>query len=255
MSCIDKQNILKHASSDEERLVLAKAYDAFFISEKTGRPRFSGFLSPADRDLVCRAFSKSQAVSFFGGYDEAERQIVGFSAEEESDFPILVICCTGDFSALTHRDFLGSLMGLGITRENVGDIVLEKDSAYIFVTDTLSEYIKDNLTQVGRIKVSCTLSDLSDVSVKREYDEMRKSVASLRSDAVIGAIFGLSRSDASEVISRGLTSVNYKIIQDTDKKINDGDIISVKGRGKSKIFVSGDTSKKGRYFIDIKKYK
>ena len=255
MSCIDKQNILRHASSDEERLVLAKAFAAFTLSEKIGQPRFSGFLSPKDRDLINIAFSKSGALSFFGGYEDAERQIAGFFSETPSDFPISVILCAGCFSGLTHRDFLGSLMGLGITRENVGDIVIVKDSAYIFVLSALCEYIKDNLVKVGKVKVSCTLSDVFGISVKREFYELKRSVASLRADAVIGAVFGLSRSDAAATVSSGFASINYKIIEDPDKKINDGDIISVKGRGKAKICLSGGTSKKGRLIIDIKKYK
>lgn len=253
MPRIDKQNFLAHARSDEERLMLSRLLDCMRISEKTGRAGFSGFLSPADLELAGRVFPAEAALTLFGGYADAERCVVGFNAEE-GEFPIAVIVCEGQFDGLTHRDFLGSLMSLGITREIVGDICIDGDKAYIFHLASMSDYITDNLTEVKRTRVKNTVCGIFDVTVNRKYEDFRKSIASSRVDAVIGAAFNMSRTDAAGVIARDLVSVNYRAVDSKDKKICSGDVISLRGKGKVKVLLSGDVSKKGRLFIDIKKY-
>lgn len=253
MPRIDKQNFLAHARSEEERLMLSKLLDGMRISEKTGRAGFSGFLSPADLELAGRVFSDDAELTLFGGYADAERCVVGFNAEEW-EFPIAVLLCEGKFEGLTHRDFLGSLMSLGITREIVGDICIDGDRAYIFHLASMSDYIAESLTEVKRTRVKNTVCDVCDVNVERKYEDYRKSIASSRVDAVIGAAFNMSRTDAAETVERDLVSVNYRAVASKDKKICSGDVISVRGKGKVKVILSGDVSKKGRLFIDIKKY-
>ncbi len=253
MPRIDKQNFLAHARSEEERLMLAKLLDCMRISEKTGRAGFSGFLSPADLELAGRVFPAEAELTLFGGYADAERCVAGFKAVE-GEFPIAVIMSEGKLDGLTHRDFLGSLMSLGITRDIVGDICIDGDKAYIFHLASMSDYIADNLAEVKRTRVKNTVCGIFDVNVERKYEDYRKSIASSRVDAVIGAAFNMSRTDAADVIARDLVSVNYRAVDSKDKKICSGDVISVRGKGKVKVLLSGDVSKKGRLFIDIKKY-
>lgn len=253
MSGIDKQDILKHGTNDEERLFLAKAFDAWSFYEKSGITRYTGFLSPLERSLAERAFN-SEPVSFYGGYADAERTVMGFGAEDFSRV-ISLIECKGDFTGLSHRDFLGSLMGLGITRENIGDIIKKDEVSYIYALSKMADYIAENLISVGRVYVKNIVLSLDEVFIEREFEEIKKSVASPRADAIVAMVFNLSRADAQEAIKRGLVTLNYRILESFDKKISEGDVLSCRGKGKAEITAFGDLSKKGRQFILIKKYK
>lgn len=254
MGLLNKQNVLAHGATEEERLVLAKAYDAYVKSEKSGTPCFTHFLAPNACAAVKRAFSSCGALSLFGGYSDSERVMAGFNAEE-ADFPIVAVHLSGDFSHLSHRDVLGSMMSLGIDRAVTGDILVCEGEAFIFSEERMAPYIAENLTSVAREKVKAKLSDVSSVLVSRQFDEVKKSVASERADAVVGAVFSLSRADAAEAIARREVMLNYVALQSKDKRISSGDVISAKGRGKALVTFSGDMSKKGRLFVLIKKYK
>ncbi|MBQ2941064.1 MAG: RNA-binding protein [Clostridia bacterium] len=254
MSGIFKQDVIIHGRTEEDKLMLAKAYDAYTFSEKRNMPYFTAFLSPADRALSSVAFKETEA-EFYGGFPDAERCVLGFKAEAKEDFPICIIKSEGDFSDVSHRDFLGSLMGLGITRENLGDIVKKDDCCYIFVLRKMADYIKENFIQVKKSTVKNEIMECGEVTVVREFETVKKSVASLRADAVIAAAFNLSRSDATEAIRRGMVTVNYRILESTDKRLSEGDTLSLRGKGKTVLEKLGDLSKKGRLFIEIKKYK
>ncbi|MDO5479338.1 MAG: YlmH/Sll1252 family protein, partial [Clostridia bacterium] len=249
-----KQDVIAHGRTEEEKLMLAKAFDAYTFSGKRNMPYFTGFLSPADRALAEIAF-KTADMSFYGGFPEAERSVLGFAAEGEDGFPVCIIKSEGDFSSLSHRDFLGSLMALGITRDNIGDIVKKDECCYIFVLRKMADYIKENFIQVKRSNVKNEILECGAVTVEKEFEVIKKSVASLRADAVIAASFNLSRSDAAEAVKRGLVTVNYRIMESTDKKLSEGDTLSLRGKGKAVLKRLGDFSKKGRLFIEIKKYK
>ncbi len=254
MPGIDKQTVLRFAEDDEERLVLAKTYDALICFEKTGCEKHTPFLSPLCKSKVEKAFSKEESLSFYGGYDEAERVVACFSENGEKP-KVKAIKAEGNFEKLSHRDFLGSILSLGITRDNIGDICILGNECIIFALEKMADYIVLNLKEVKKEKVRLSLYDTDDISVKREYEEIKKSVASLRADAVVGAIFNLSRASATDEIRRGMVSLNYKILSDPSKKIKKDDVFSLKGKGKAKISEDGETSKKGRVFITIKKYK
>lgn len=211
-----------------------------------------GFLSPAEATLIKKVFG--DAVTLFGGYEDAERCVPGFFADE-AEFPVCVLHLTGDFSEVTHRDVLGALMSLGITRDNLGDISLTETDGNVFVLDTLADYLKDNLTSVRNVSVKGELTDWRTVSIVREFDEASLSVASLRLDAVVGAVFHLSRTDACDAIRRGLVFYDYRPAEECDKKVAVPSVISLRGHGKAEISSLGNLSKKGRQFLNVKKYK
>ncbi len=253
MSFISREAVLKNGATEEEKLFLAKAYDNYCFYKKSGFSKCSSFLSPLEKSLAERAF-KGENVYFYGGYHEAERTIMGFSEDNFSD-AVSLIESRGDFSNLTHRDFLGSLMGLGITRENIGDIIKKEEVSYIYVLSKMADYISENLTSVGRIFVANKILTPDEILIEREFEEIKKSVASPRADAVVATVFNISRSDSQEAIKRGLVTLNYRILDSQDKKIIEGDVLSLRGKGKAEISSFGDLSKKGRQFILIKKYK
>ena len=119
----------------------------------------------------------------------------------------------------------------------------------------MASYIAENLTSVSREAVKAEVVSVGEISAARQFDEIKKSVASERADAVVGALFSLSRADAAGAIARQEVMLNYSVLSSKDKRISSGDVISAKGRGKAIVTFSGDLSKKGRLFILIKKYK
>ncbi len=235
-------------------MLLARAYDAQRFYEQTGKPRFLGFVSPKASNIIRQAFRWGHTPNFFGGYDEAERMVVGFCDGDEA-FPISLLKIEGAFDGLTHRDFLGSLMGLGVSRDVVGDILLIDGRCYAFVLSSMAEYLTKELDKVGKSRVHCDVLSQHAVTLHRAFDAVKESVASLRGDAVVGAVFHLSRGDAADYIRRGHVTVNYEAFVNPDKRLKAGDVFSLRGFGKAQIESVGLPNKKNRIMIHIKRYK
>ncbi len=207
---------------------------------------------------------------YYGGYDEAQRQIVvfvpkfyavndiyTFFVENEEDNPVCLLKLQKDrFSALSHRDYLGAVMGLGVTREMIGDIVAFDDGAYIFCVKKIAKYLCENLSKVGKGTVECVKCDFSEFSLHQEnLEDVFSSVASLRLDNIISAAFNLSRCSASQVIKQGSVFVNNAQCLKSDFNVKQGDKLVLRGKGKTVLKEIKGETKKGRIHIIIKKYK
>lgn len=243
-----------------------KALDSFMI---TSAP----FLSVDERSLIgCieREYNADIRTFYFGGFSEAERTVAIFVpvvfgienieeyfAENEDDCPFCLLKVSKDrFSSLTHRDYLGSLMGLGIKRETVGDIIIGEDCTFIFALKSISRYICENLTKVGRGTVNCEVCSLSDfVYDEGDTETVFCSVASLRLDSVVSSAFNLSRTNSSLAVKSGLVYVNSQQILKNDYTLNEKDKIVLRGKGKVVLEEIIGESKKGRIHINIKKFK
>ena len=154
---------------------------------------------------------------------------------------------------MNHRSILGSLMGLGIKRECIGDIVIEdnKDS-YFAVTEEISPFIKNELRQIGKCQIDLMKYD-KPINNIIKYETKTTFVSSLRLDSVVSLAIGKSRGDAQDLIYQGLVTLNYKICQNNSEVIREGDSISVRHHGKYLISHVGGKSKSGRTIIDISK--
>ncbi len=236
-----------------------RARDAVLIAEKTCAPHFIGFLTAEERALLLKE-AGGENISFFGGYEDAER--VFFAAlpdwcqkDNNEIFPIvpLTLSFKEDY-ALAHRDFLGTLMSLGIKRECVGDILIEKGRAVVFLSRDIAEFVMLNLTKVGGVGIVAkkgfevplpglgTLCDFSD------------TVASLRLDCVVSALAKVSRGEACRMIETGLITVNSLPQEKITKTVSKNDKITLRGRGKFIIDDVSGVSKKGRVILKYKKY-
>ena len=196
------------------------------------------------------------AYLFSGGYEDAERQmlfILPDYIEKEYFTPdeyITAIRVSHTFGELTHRDYLGSLMGLGIKRETLGDILVLEGRAYIICTAQISGYIMSNLEKIGRIGVKCEICPLSALEIPEPvFDEVTGTVASLRADALTSLAFGISRTVAADMIRDGKLSLNHIELLNPAEDISDGDLLSLRGFGRAKLADIGGTSKKGRQFV------
>ena len=195
--------------------------------------------------------------TLFGGYEDAERKIACFGSENELGYPpsppITIICIeplSQKFSDdLTHRDFLGSLIGLGIKRETLGDIIIKDNKGYLFCLDNISKFIIDNLTKVKHTSVSCSFCDELPENALPQPVEKTVIVASLRLDGIISAVYNISRSKSAALIDGEKVFINGKLTKSNSIPLKEDDTISVRGKGRFKfIEISGDT-RKGRIRI------
>ena len=152
---------------------------------------------------------------------------------------------------LTHRDYLGSLMGLQIDRSVVGDILVHEEGADIIVLEDMAEFILMHFAKAGRKQLSLTREDLSDLK-HAAVEEKRGtgSVASPRLDSVVALIFGLPRKDAQARIEKGLVFVNNTPCMKPEHQITEGDRLTVRGVGRARVEAFGGTSRKGRIFLE-----
>lgn len=232
------------------------------------------FLDVRQQSLVLSKIKISDDVRalFFGGSDTAERNALVFVPYylEISDFeslksylidnsdenPFTVLRLKKDsFSTVSHRDYLGALMGLGIKREMTGDIIVTKDGADIIVMKSVAGYIKTELKSVGRATVSVSEVGFNEIDdMIANVREETINVSSMRIDNIISACFKLSRSESADAVLSGNIYVNSLQILKCDKKISVGDKIVYRTKGKVVLKEISGVSKKGRNFIKIDVY-
>ena len=208
----------------------------------------------------------------WGGHSEAERVMAFFLPsyltpetfmEQENEAPSVLTCMKAEplmrkFSDdLTHRDFLGALMNLGIERETIGDILIDREdaSAYIFVTADLAPIIKEELVRVKHTSVACREIALSECTARPEFEVREGSVASERLDAVLAFVFRLARGKAQELITREAVFVDGRTAVSAGADLAPGSRVSVRGFGKFIYDGTSAATKKGRNFIKVRIFK
>lgn len=238
--------------SHEEKLAIARFSDLEAMCEKKKSPQFSLFLHPKEIMLFKNAYRPSHNVNtmLFGGYDEAERCMLGFFPlfwePDKSDFPLSSIKITGAEDK-THRDFLGSVLALGIKREVIGDITIGDEAGYIFVADSICDYICLNLKKIGRQNIVAQEILPTEAKIAgREFDENVAVISSLRLDAIVSQYTKLSRKNVVEAIEKEKVTINWQTAYDPDKKVKEGDVISVRGYGRVRLGEILGETKKGR---------
>lgn len=253
------------ANGDEEtRLLLARALDKLELAERRGIPANTAFLSPAQRAAVeslIHACGHPRHL-FAGGYADAERTICVFLPDwmEEEDWPAAEHLAALQFTAsagakLTHRDWLGSIMGLGLTREKIGDLLVEENRCQIIVLTETMTIVRSQLEKVGRYPVKGIDIPLEDLTPPaKTVKTIRNTFATLRLDAVTASAFSLPRSKASALISSGRVSLNHVECTKPDRQVGEGDIITCRGSGKCVVKQISGQSKKGRIMAELERY-
>lgn len=231
------------------------------MAEKRFYVKTLGFLNPHQRILI-QKYVKAPAgmeLVFDGGFPEAERtQMVcypAFCLPEPREYLVLLECTGRELAELTHRDYLGSLMGLGIVRENIGDILVGEEKAFLFLKPEIADYVMQNLTKIGRRGIRLREVPVSAAELpERPVKEVTGTVAALRLDAVLAAGTGLARGKAAELIQSGQVAVNWEAVQEVSATVKEEDVISVRGFGRMKLKHIGGTTRKGRIGITIIRY-
>ncbi len=242
----------------DEKLLLARLADLERMAEHGKGPCFSRFLDPKELAVFKRQMRPSCQYMLWGGYQDAERQVLGFFPDymepDEKHFPLTALRLLSR-EELGHRAVLGSVMALGIERNLIGDIAMEEQGAVLFACDPICDYLLMNLTRIGRAGVKVQPVAPFDLSLlPKAWETVSGTVASLRLDCVLGLLTGMSRGKAEEMLQKELVMVNYSVCSKGSFLLSEGDVLSVRGFGRAELLeISGET-RKGRTWITLKKY-
>lgn len=219
----------------------------------------TNFLTPMELSVCLEDLKFETNYIVTGGVDDAERQMIVFypdyiSNESDVELPIKALRVKHK-NTFSHRDVLGSLMGLGIKREQIGDIQIFDKQSIILATENIFDFILKNLLKIGKECVTIDIIQLQSVTrADGNFDLIKDTVKSLRLDSVVASGYKTSRAKALEAISSQKVFINNLVCTKPDKKVNENDKISIKGKGKIILKSISGMSKKERIFIEIEKY-
>lgn len=231
---------------------------------------YSDFLNLNEQNIL-HSIPKDRlytGVIVFGGYDFAERQMAAFIPDAlslrdikdldifRSEISLLHISPLNKkySEALSHRDYLGAILNLGIERGMIGDILITDSEAIVFVKMQMQEFLTENITRIRHTSVLVTIDELTDFHYSPRYEEIKGTVASVRLDSLLSVAFSSSRSKLSGLIEGGKVFVNGRLITSNAYQVKEHDIISVRGMGKFEFIETLAFTKKKRIYVLIHKY-
>lgn len=238
-------------SNVEEKICLAYKANMVIYSNE--------FYTPDECNEI-KIISNKKAINFYsyGVFNEAERKMLAFAPEEEELFyplQLIKIKANTKFINLEHRDFLGSIMALGIKREKLGDLILKDDCCYLPVALDLVDFIMYNLKHIGKSPCKISLLDVTDDEIPQySFEEKLIITSSLRLDAIVCGLCNMSRGKSIQYIEMGNILVDYAVVDKKDYRVKTDSIITVRGYGKYKIGNIIGYTQKDRIKIQIKKF-
>lgn len=252
-----KNTIIKHFN-DEDRNEVINIYEKYILAKEKDIPLFCKSFYPPN---IWRYFQENFATKDFkvevnGIFQEAERRMISFNNIYENPFPIAILKIENKskFTKLTHRDFLGALMSLGIERNKMGDLLVHENVCYIPVHDEIKDFILYNIDKIGR--ASCKVEEVENIALlpSINFKEDVVLISSLRLDNIVCKLANTARGKAQDLIEQGMVQVDYVKIKEKSYEIKKDDRVTIRGIGK---FIIGDiigNSKSGKIKISVKKY-
>ena len=241
----------------DSKLLVARIDDLKQISSRTNTPKYIGFLTPQELSVAVGQFDYDKQYYIYGGYEDAERVMLGVLPDwcDEPAFPIKAITFKyRECDSLSHRDFLGALMALGITRESIGDILVEKGRAVVFVADDILKFVLTQLSKIGNVGVEISEGFFEPLPQRGQKQSFSTTVASTRIDAVVASLCNMSRSAATQKIQDGYVCVNSICVGKVTANIKSGDKIAIRQKGRFEITSCDGHSKSGRIILKYDKY-
>lgn len=225
------------------------------------RIEFTDFLNLSEIDTAKTVLQGSNFM-FYGGLPDTERQMLCIAPDEIEITPELFpIRCVQvqpknvKFAeAISHRDILGSVLGLGLDRDVIGDIFVKDKEAYVLCAERIAEFLTEQLTQVRHTNVHCSLAERDAYAFEKEFRLVTRTVSAVRIDSVAAAAFGVSRSTAATAISGGKVFINGREITSPSASVKEQDVISYRGEGKARLKEIGGLTKKGRISVTLERY-
>ena len=241
----------------EDQLLTDRLLDLAAQSERYGMCTFSDFMNLNEQTVFYehRDLFGGYLYRLYGGYKDAERQMLQFYQPYCSDEPYPIVCVriapvAEKFSEhLTHRDFLGAVLNLGIERSKTGDILIKEHTAYMFCKEAIAAFICEHLITVKHTKIRAEIVEVPEIALKPELKTKQGTVTSVRIDSVVALAFNLSRSQASKYISQKLVFINGRQAESNSRVPKDGDLISVRGIGRFRLELTELKSKKDKYVV------
>lgn len=219
------------------------------------------FLNPREQRVAQMLTNRFPDLSLTadGGYEGAERRRLRINPPyvEEVDHGLVILALepAERHRDLHHRDVLGSLLGLGLKRDKLGDILPLPGGCQVIAAAELEDFIRSQLQRVGRHPVTVALIDRRKLIIPHIPTQTSSvSVASKRLDAVLAEGFRLSRSRASALIKSGQVHMNWKITENPAEVVAEGDMLSLRGFGRIQVGEKLGVSKKGRYLLNLIRY-
>lgn len=247
--------------TDEDKILLNQIADWTVAAENRYLRKFSFFLDER-QSAFCEQLLKVVKFNnykFYGGYEEAVRKVLcvysEYSVIENEDFPInCLLLKYNDNYILSHRDILGSLMSLNIARNTVGDIVIGKGCAQVYLYSTVSELVIRNISKIGRVGVTIQQNNINPIQAELKFEEITGTVSSLRLDCILSLGLHISREKSKSIIMSKGVMLNHAVTYSVDMVLNADDVFSVKGFGKYIFKSVNGVSKKNRFHITLNKY-
>lgn len=247
----------------EELMLQKRLIELSRISYQRGIVTYSDFLNLNELNILHTIPKQELYGSYrlFGGYDFSERQMAAFLPDAlcyEYFYPISVLKIRPlqkKFSeTLSHRDYLGAILNLGIERNKLGDILVQNEYAILFIHQSLEQFIIDELRRIRHTSVIAEPQSFEQFSYTPKIEEKKGTVSSLRLDSLLALAFSSSRSKLVTYIENGRVFVNGKLVTSNGYQIKENDIISVRGLGRFQYKELSAQTKKGRYFVTIHLY-
>ncbi len=234
---------------------------AKFVAQK-GIRRFTKFIDPAQLVLAQRLAREADiALSWWGGYEQAERVIACFhphgDAPEHSEFPLVCLhsALSSKFCTVSHRDLLGAFMSLGLTRAVVGDMMIDDKELFLFVTTQTADFVSHNLVSAGKTALHLTVLMEIPPMPEPQGTTFKAVVSSLRLDAVTAAAYHLSRGEAADAIRAGLVKLDHIPCEHVDAAVSEGSMLSLRGKGRVRLTQVAGMTKKQRIALSFFRYK
>ncbi len=254
-----REKVTAFGRSDEERTLLRRMCDLAERADRSGVFAASRFLTPAEQAAAASAGPHFPALlTFDGGFDGAERAVAVFTpygaeppARDDPRHPLAALRLTHS-QPLGHRDLLGAVMSLGLERPQIGDILPAREekgpceSALVCLRPNL-DFLLASLSRAGRLPVEAHELPLTELRPPERRTERRTvTVASPRLDAVLAAVWHLSREEAQSAVRRGLVSLNHRPEEKPDRELHEGDLLSLRGGGRAAVAEFAGESRRGR---------
>ncbi len=244
---------------EQDDIFVARFEDSISECYLSDTVLYTDFLSEREISIAHSLLEHSGLIyELNGGHEQYRRGMIAISAQphalREAVFPFTVLKATFAKNEYPrHRDLLGAILGVGITRDCVGDILIDKERGYavVFVVSRMKDYVMQNVDSAGRVSLKWSVWEMGDSLPTPSFETVRVTVASVRLDGVISAVFRCGRKEADELISGGMVFVNQRQITKSSSSLQQGDVFSVRGHGKCKLAEISGTSKKGRIILMV----
>ena len=236
---------------------ILKLYERFQLANRVGSAIFTNeFYTPDIWSTLENLSLNDFFIESYGVFPDSDRRVIGFNRRYDEEFPVklIKIKCNTKFTNLAHKDYLGSIMALGIKREKLGEIILGDECAYVAVHEDMVDFLLANLDKIKNLTCNCTIVGDGELLPQVKYKENVVISTSTRLDCIVAAIGNVSRNKASELISQGKVLVNYICTTDKSHEVKENIKVTIKGLGKFKVCEISGITKSGRLKITVYKY-